>query len=315
MPDAAKLEDLERALADELALRQGVETICERHNVDARVIERFADGSVPVFAVGTAFVLKLCPPFAIEERDNESQVLRAIEGRLPIPTPRVHATGELDGWGYILMSRLEGESLAGAWPRIGPEDRLRFADALGESLAALHALRDPLSSNLPGSWRAFLDGQRATCVERQRVRGLDAHWCDQIEGFLEGVSLEKRGPDSLLHTEVMREHLLVRQGSKGWTLSGLFDFEPAMIGAPEYEFAAVGLFVSCGEPLILRRILIAYGYAENELDAELQNRFLAYTLLHRYSNLPWYLRRLPPPESARSLGDLAAHWWGLGADR
>ena len=93
----------------------------------------------------------------------------------------------------------------------------------------------------------------------------------------------------------MREHLLVEPDGTGWRLSGLFDFEPAMRGAREYEFASIGLFVSGGDARALRCILRAYGYAEAQLDDALQYRLMAMALLHRYSNLPWYLQRLPLP--------------------
>ncbi len=44
----------------------------------------------------------------------------------------------------------------------------------------------------------------------------------------------------LLHTEVMRQHLLTAEGpQRGMGLSGLIDFEPAMRGEREYEFAGV----------------------------------------------------------------------------
>jgi len=45
----------------------------------------------------------------------------------------------------------------------------------------------------------------------------------------------------------------------------------------------------------------------------LQNRLMAMALLHRYSNLPWYLQRLPLPGATR-LEQLAAHWWKLDID-
>lgn len=108
----------------------------------------------------------------------------------------------------------------------------------------------------------------------------------------------------------MREHLLVTHDSAGWHLSGLFDFEPAMIGAPEYDFASFGLFVSCGEARLLRRALLAYGYAPAELDGALQCRLMAYALLHRYSNLRWYLERLPP-HADTTLEQLARRWWSF----
>jgi hygromycin-B 7''-O-kinase len=61
----------------------------------------------------------------------------------------------------------------------------------------------------------------------------------------------------------------------------------------------------------LRHLLTAYGYPPDRLDRELQRRLLAYTLLHRYSDLAWYLEELPAPPVA-TLDALAAHWWSLG---
>src|SRR5438309_8349658 len=53
------------------------------------------------------------------------------------------------------------------------------------------------------------------------------------------------------------EHLVVSPGT--WTLSGLLDFEQAMIGDRAYEFVTVGLLVSRCDPRLLGRILAAYG--------------------------------------------------------
>jgi hygromycin-B 7''-O-kinase len=36
------------------------------------------------------------------------------------------------------------------------------------------------------------------------------------------------------------------------------------------------------------------------------------TLLHRYSNLPWFLKEAPPPAHVTPLEDLAAFWFGYG---
>ena len=39
---------------------------------------------------------------------------------------------------------------------------------------------------------------------------------------------------------------------------------------------------------------------------------MAHALLHRYSNLRWYLERLPAP-GATTLEQLADRWWPLAA--
>jgi hypothetical protein len=44
-------------------------------------------------------------------------------------------------------------------------------------------------------------------------------------------------------------------------------------------------------------MLLAYGYDQSQLDAALRRRFLAWLLLHQYSDLLWYFSRLPEPAS------------------
>jgi len=267
-----------------------IEAILARHGVSGEPV-KYATGSVPVYAIGE-HVLKLFPPHAFAERDVEATALAAVAGRLPVPTPAVEAIGEHDGWGYVLMQRLQGESLATAWPRLDGATRLRLVERVGELLAALHALAPPALG--PEDWDAFVAAQRETAVERQRKRGLDEAWLAQIPAFLAAIDFATPRR-ALLHTEVMREHLLLDDGE----LSGLFDFEPAMVGAPEYELAAVGIFVTGGEPGLFPALMRAYGVASDPA------RLLGYALVHRYSNLKWYLERMP----ASSLEELAGIGW------
>jgi hygromycin-B 7''-O-kinase len=315
LPPAGTAAAFDALARDEPRLRAGVDAICARHARELGGATRaapFPDGSLPVYAVGEAAVIKLFPPCHAAECDTESAALAAVAGRLPVATPEVIARGELDGWRYLLMSRLPGESLAARWPRLSPAEQLSLAAALGECITALHALDTAgIAVPRPG-WREFLAAQTAGCADRQRARGLPERWAAQVPGFLAEVALEPPSREVLLHTEIMREHLLVAPDAAGAPrLSGLFDFEPAMIGAPEYELASVGLFVTCGDPALLRALLRASGHRDDELGRPLQRRLLAHALLHRYSNLRWYLERIPPPPGATTLDDLASRWWAL----
>jgi hygromycin-B 7''-O-kinase len=311
-PDVQTPEAFERIARDEALLRPGIEAIARALGL-SDPISRFAGGSLPVYAVGENFVLKVYPPMYFDERDREAAVLGALHERLPIPTPAVLGSGELEGWGYLLMDRLRGTPLTDAWPELGEEDRMRLAAELGRTLRVLHAIREPALAIVRVDWPAFLERQRESCAERQRSRGLDEHWVGQIADFLAANPLDAAPSECLLHTEVMREHLLVERTPDGWRYTGLFDFEPAMVGAAEYEFASVGLFFSCADPRLFRGVLQAYGYRESALTADLERRLLVYTLLHKYGNLAWYLRRLPPPEGTSTLDQLASHWWGVTA--
>ncbi|MEU4768915.1 aminoglycoside 3'-phosphotransferase/choline kinase family protein [Actinosynnema sp. NPDC023794] len=186
-PPAVTEEQFE-ALDDD-ALRPGVEALCGHLGVSGDV-ERFADGSLPVYAVGDRHVLKLFPAVHLDEVATERDVPAAVQGRLPVPTPGLHAAGEFGGWGYVLMERLRGTSLKDAWPGLDAAARRDVSRQVGEALAALHALTPaPLE---PSGWAEFVRTQRAGCVERQRARGLAPAWLEQVPAFLDSVDLGHR---------------------------------------------------------------------------------------------------------------------------
>jgi len=302
-PDASDEEDYDFIAHDEQELGPGVRALLADLGA-AGTPERYRGGSLPVYAVGD-LVLKLFPPVYADELPVEAGVLRAVQGRLPTPTPRVHRSGEFEGWGYVLMDRLRGRPLIEAWDDLSPAQRDRTADDLGATTAALHALPPPeIEDWVPDDWGGFVDDQRAGCAGRHRALGLSADWVAQIPAFLDSVDLTV-GEPVLLHTEMMRQHLLV--GDDG-ELTGLFDFEPAMRGAAEYEFAGIGAFVSEGDARFLGRTLRAYGYPADRLDTDLRRRFLAWLLLHYYGNLADHLERLPEPGEP-TLNSVADRWF------
>jgi hygromycin-B 7''-O-kinase len=302
-PEASDEEDYDFIARDEQELGPGVRALLATLGADGTP-ERYRGGSLPVYAVGD-LVLKLFPPVYADELPVEAGVLRAVQGRLPTPTPRVHSAGDFEGWGYVLMDRLRGRPLIEAWDDLSPAQRDRTADDLGVTTAALHALPPPeIEDWFPDDWDGFVADQRAGCAGRHKALGLSADWVARIPAFLDSVDLTA-GEPVLLHTEMMRQHLLVGEDGE---LTGLFDFEPAMRGAAEYEFAGIGAFVSEGDARFLGRTLRAYGYPADRLDAELRRRMLAWLLLHYYSNFANYLKRLPAPAEP-TLESVADRWF------
>ena len=297
-------EEWQTVVFDESLVRPAAEDLAARLGLAGAGLRRYPAGSRPVYAVGDRRVLKLYPTVSAPESVTEARVLEYLSGRLPVATPELLAHGEYEnGWRYVLMSQLPGTELAAAWPAIPRPHQDQVASEVGELLAALHGLDPgPLHAILgPPDWAGFLAGQRATAPQRQREVKLPGVWLSQIEDFLESVPLTPGRERVLLHTEVIREHLVVHPGT--WALSGLLDFERAMTGDRAYEFAAAGLFVSRGDPRLLGRILAAYGRSFDPRE------LLAYTLLHVHSNLPECLTELPAsPEP--TLDSLALAWFG-----
>lgn len=295
---------------DDTQLLAGVLALGEHLGLTGEVVA-FDEGSLSVYAVGDDLVIKLYPPLHKERLPVERDVLRALEGHLSIATPGVKDAGEFHGWGYILMDRLHGEDLKRAWPKIPRRARERLAVQLGKALAELHAITPPDVLG-PPDWTAFCAERAAATAEQNRAGGLDQTWLDQIPGFLDSVDLEP-GEPVLLHTEFMDVHVLVREEAGAWRLSGLFDFEPAMRGAREYDLVAVGVFLTGGDRLLMRAFLDGYGYPE-ERRAALPRKVMAYALLHVYSHLPWYFREIPA-SGATTFDELADRWFGVEESR
>lgn len=269
---------------------------------------RFTAGSVPVFAVGAEHVVKLFPVGERAFFETEKAALSALDGRLSIPTPRLLDAGERGAWLYVVMTRLHGRPLSAVWPELDVEARRGLMTQIGVGLSELHATPVPAGSPLAIDWPAFMSAQRSSARERQIARKLAAPWVDGIDAFLDRWMPVDDGRRALLHTEVMREHLLVDHASRALRVTGLVDFEPSMLGAPEYELSSVGVFVCGGEPGLLRAVLDASGAA---IDDELPMRIMAQALLHRYGNLRWYLERIPAPDDVADLESLARRWFAV----
>jgi hygromycin-B 7''-O-kinase len=303
LPAVRTDQEWKAVVGDERVIRPAAEDLASRLGLGGAGLRRYPEGSRPVYAVGGR-VLKLYPTVSAPDSVTEARVLEYLHGRLPVATPELLAHGEYEnGWHYLLMSQLPGTELAAAWPAIPRPHQDRVASQAGAMLAALHGLDPgPLRAVLgPADWAGFLAGQRATATVRQRAVGLPDLWLRQIEGFLDSVPPAPGPVRVLLHTEVIREHLLVSPGT--WTLSGLLDFETAMTGGRAYELAAAGLGVARGDPRLLGRILVGYGRGFDPRE------LLAHTLLHRHSNLPECLSQFPaPPEP--TLDSLAQTWFG-----
>ena len=289
-------------------LMPGVKVIADRHGLDPVPVRRYEVGSLPVFEMDGDRVLKLYPGIYADDHMVEAAVMGRLEGGPS--APRRLACGEVQGWRYILMSKLEGRDLATAWADLKPSDRRGVAEDLGRWLAELHCVAWEGLELAHPPWSRFIAKQLDGATQRQRGLGLGEPWLSRMAPFLDAVSVDRVGRDLvLLHTEIAREHVFVAQRGGRWRVTGVLDFEPSMIGSREYEFASVGMFASLGDAGFLRALLLAYGFRQDELDHTLRRRFMAYTLLHRYSHLGWYLRRMPPGPGVECLEALADEWW------
>ena len=295
---------------DEKLFLPAIEAICRRHDLPTEDLHKYPEGAMVVFAVGREYAIKLFPPIWPHHYRDELASYRAIYGKLGVETPQVIATEQLEGWSYIVMSQLHGEEFSAVWPTLPQQDKQRLIGDLADIVARLHALPLDGLEDLATDWPAYTSAQVKKCVEQQREGKLAEYWLEQIPAYLERQipHIPTDFDPVLLNTELGGFFTFAQRDAQ-WVFAGLGDFADAFVGHSEYEFAAVGIFISGGNRELFRAFLLRYGYTTEQLTPKLSNRIMTYALLHRYSNLTWYLEEVPPPPNAKTLEDLALHFF------
>ena len=285
------------------------EAICSQHGLEGRPI-KFSAGFAVVFGVGPEHVIKLYSPYFAEDRRIEATALTCLSKLPGIPTPEVIGSGEVEGWPYLVMTRLHGQQLSALWPSLAQADRLSLAKQVGVAVRELHGTAvGQQAAALRVDWVDFVRNQAMGCERQQSGEDLDPQWLEQIGPFLSRILPELEEPEhsALLHCELTDGAFFAEQSPSGWELSGLCDFGDAFVGHPEYDLGAPAVFIARGEPGVYSAFLSAYGATHS---SALCRRLLAYLLLHPYSSLPWYMRKAPPGHDITSLDDLAEFWFG-----
>lgn len=292
-----------------LDLAQGV---CDRHAL-SRQLTRIVGGSRLMYAADGGRIIKIFPPHEADFFETEVLFLKALYGRLPFPTPRLDAADRFDEYPYIIMERLSGIPLTEAWDTLDDCGRKSIVRQLSVAVRAMHDLPVGLFADVPLHWHSFIDGQRRSLLERHQNWGLDPCWLTQIPAYMDDFpsDLHDVTQSAPLHTELMREHIFIEKHGGDWTISGLIDFEPSMIGHREYEFCAVGLFITRGNRDLFRLFLSSYGYPDGELTSDLSRRIMVLLLLHRYGNLRRFLGLLPSDLRLATFAQLEQYWYGI----
>lgn len=291
-------EDPDRELREHLPSESwavAIARIADRHGLDAARAEPFASGSDIVWALGP-WVVKLTAPRWRWQIEAEVRNLGQVRGRLPVRTPAVRTWGELAGWPYVVMERLDGIPLDQIWPALEHGARLGLAAELGHLMRALHTLPEPLGE----PWEPFWLACRSNVPARHGGPGVPPELLAEIEPFLAAQGGLDDGRRALLHTELHREHLLVTEHAGRLRLDACIDFADGRPGHPLYDLAAPVELLFDAEPGLLQALLDAYAPGAPVPSPE---HLLAWHLCHRYGSLPRLLGLLP--RLPGSLGELA----------
>lgn len=263
-------------------------------------------GSMPVFGVNDDLIVKLFPHTRQPHFNTEVAALRRLAGKTPFAVPEIKSAGDFGSWFYVIMTRVPGVQLASLWREADDAKKQTLLTNLGVAFKALHGVTAATAEET-ATWRAFMTQQVSNCVEHHRNVKLPEPLVAQIPDYIAPVlPVIETAPVVFLHTEMMLEHIFFDPDNL--TVSGLIDFEPSAMGAVEYDFTGLPIFITQGRPQLLRAFLDGYGYNWTESSPRL---LMTYLLLHRYSNLNWFLNLLGDrrPQSIDRLEEIERVWW------
>lgn len=287
--------------------------IANRHQLPDASLTLFPDGSNVIFAHGLDRVIKIIPPLLRNQFESERLVLKHLQHKLSIPTPELDHEGEFDGWSYLIMTRVEGETLEAVWGSLKFENKMTLMKEIGSLIYEVHSLGIQGLEPIDSHWKQFIERQISLCIERHRKNQLKEQLLSEIPEYLSASEnlVPLKFQPVLLTGEYTPFNLLVKKVADRWTLSGMIDFGDCMLGLPEYDLLGPGAFLIQGNKALLRAFLLSYGYSNDELNSTLSHRLTALMLLHRFSNLHIQVRIPDWEKKVISLNDLQNLVWGL----
>ncbi len=312
LPEIESYEDYRAIYREANVWLPAMRVICQRHGLDASQLKFVPPGTHVAFEVeGNRYIKLFAPPW----RDDfvpERLVLDKLSGRPGPPLPRLVAEGEIEGWPYIIMTAVEGVPLNEIWGSMSMSNRELIASRCGELMAWLHAVPTEGLEDIRVDWAAFVERQIEACIDEIAQAGLAERWTRETAAFFAQLPpLSEPGfQPVLLSADVTDEHILVSLRDGMWDMTGFIDFGDAMLGHSHYEFAAPGCCITRRSPRLQRAMMRAYGYPEDQLETTLADRLMAYTLIHRYINVPELLKMLDLPQSV-SLEHIKRDLWSF----
>lgn len=305
----------DRIRADLDAFLPAILAVCQRHGLTTGGLSAFERGTNVVVSNEAGQIIKLFPPFLRQKFEAERLVLARLHGKVPAATPEILWEAELEGWPYLVMSRLPGHTLEEVWPSLSGAERVEALARIGEIMRAAHALPTGGLEGIDLGWDAFVERQIAGCQDRQRRMGLPERLVSQIPAYLASARtlLPRSVVPVLLTGEYTPENLLVTRTGGTWSVTGMIDFADACLGPPEYDLLGPCLFLAAGSEELQRAFLVACGYRITALTPELRRKLMALALLHRYSNLGYQLRIEGWESQVSSLSELEQRIWPFSA--
>lgn len=263
-----------------------------------------------VFLVDSDYVLKIYTPQK-NGYNREKAALQFARQKTTIPISRIVASGEIEGFEYLVTTQLPGRLMRRAeWLTLDKGAQIGLLTQLAYGLRELHSHE---SDEIRFDWHEFMDIQFDSVMERQRAAGGNPEWLERLPDYLcEHVELfPEHEFDAFMHGDVHFCNLRVTDDNKRPVISGLFDFADSLKGFHEYEFVTIGVLMLQGLGDLQREFFRAYGYKDADINIDLRRRLMLLTILYEHSSLKRYAERLRPDAVNLTLDELERAIWAF----
>lgn len=290
-------------MKDDALCSELVENICRSNSFNFKE-KRIYEGSRILYEIEEHKIVKVFSQDELSFCNNEAEYLETLHGKLTVTTPELFAKGIYNGLPFLIMQKLEGFPLKSVWNDISIWEKRRIIAQIAHILKELHSLPCELFSTGKPDWKDFINTQTLNLLQNHRESGLSNAWTENISRFIRDTDAIENSSESVIcHAEIMQEHLFVEESNRGFNITGLIDFEPSMIAVPEYDFCSIGLFISAGDKGLFNHFLDTYGYKRDS------RGIMRMLLLHKYSNMKWFMSTLPDSVHINSIEELSDYWF------
>lgn len=284
-----------------------LEHLRQQHQLPDGVWHRIRDGGNLLFRLGTDLIFKLVPPNWGYQGTAEIESLRLLAGKLPLAMPAIRASGEINGWIYIIMTVVPGRSLSEFWPQLSVKEKRPLVSQLGRIIRELHQLPLRSGSSLQQDWQSYHQFLIEDCLPRHKLKGLPQALIDQIPALLAAAdNYFDDGDTFFIHMDLNPWNLMVEERAGEYRLCGVLDFGDAVIGRSRLlELITPLLFMCQGNRSLMETLLDSYQLLDRTAE-DLQHRCLVNSLIRPACDYNFVLEQVPetgPRETWQQIAD------------
>lgn len=208
---------------------------------------------------------------------REKTVYKIIKSRTKVPVPFILSAEyptESGNVAFALRPVLRGMTMEDVRDQLSSSQQIALSEQLGEYMAQIHSVSfDSFGEGIESGgsfteWKECLldlmERRIRTCrksgvVDRQTARSV-MNYFKTYEYLLDGIT------PALVHRDIHPGNIQLEKTRNGWKISGIYDFEHALAGHNEFDFAKPHWSLSNGYgnlwEALLRTYKSAYGLSQ-----------------------------------------------------